>query len=172
MPQLPLTSYHHGPPMPVDDPAGGRRLIPRLQFRCLVRLPGTLLPRDGIIDTGSPFTWFPEAIWRGWRSGVDFEELPFEVGYAAPRGQSAGWTFTFRMARMLQPVVLFNLHAATELERHRVIVHLADGTPPLPHGSKQPARVVLGLWGGVLEGASLRISTDAGTGYALGALDW
>jgi hypothetical protein len=158
--------------MPVDDPAVGRRLIPRLQFRCLVRLPGTFLPRDGIIDTGSPFTWFPEAIWNGFQPGVDFEELPFESSYTPPRGQSAGWTFAFRMARMLQPLVLFNLHSATELERHGVIVQLAAGNPPIPPGSKQPARVVIGLWGGVLEGTNLRVSTDAGTGHALGSLEW
>jgi hypothetical protein len=127
------------------------------------------MPRDGIIDTGSPFTWLPEAIWSRFQPGVDYEDLPFEAGYAVPRGQTAGWNFTFRMVRMLQPITLFDIH--TELIRDRVIVQLADGNPPLPPGSNKPAVVVIGLWGGLLEGTSLRVSADPHSGQLAGTLE-
>ncbi len=171
MPIIRLSTVETGTAMPVVEPTG-RRLIPRLQLRCLVRLPNSPLPKDGIIDTGSPFTWFPEAIWSRFQPGIDFEELPFEPGYTPPRGQTAGWRFTFRMARLLRPLVLLELHAPVELERHGVIVQFADGNPPISLGSKQPPRVVLGLWGGVLEGTSLRMSADATTGHTRGDLEW
>jgi hypothetical protein len=171
MPRLPLTTYQTAPPMPVGDAAGRRLLIPRLQFRCLIRLPNSLLPRDGIIDVGSPLSWFPEDVWKHFRPGTDFEELPFELGYTPPRGQTAGWVFTFRMVRMLHAVVLFDLGSSTELVRDGVIVQLADGNPPAS-APNRPARVVIGLWGGVLEGTSLRIGTDPATGHAIGSLEW
>src|SRR5207248_2928293 len=106
MPQIRLTSHTPLVPMPVVEPAGVRLLVPRTQLLCLVRLPNLLMPLDGVVDTGSPFTWFPEAVWSRLRPGIDFEEMPFEAGYTPPRTQTAGWTFTFRMARMLQPIVL------------------------------------------------------------------
>jgi hypothetical protein len=170
MPQIRLTSHTPFAPIPVDEPAGPRLLLPRIQLLCLVRLPNTLMPRDGIIDTGSPFSWFLEDVWRVFRPGIDFEWLPFEAGYSPPRGQTAGWAFTFRMARMLQPITLMD--TVTELERNGVIVQFADGNPPSSLTSKRPPRVVLGLWGGVLEGTSLRMTRDAGTGHPLGSLDW
>ena len=169
MPTIRLSTVETAPPMPVVAPTG-RLLVPRLQFRCLVRLPNSFLPRDGIIDTGSPLTWFPEAVWGKLRPGIDFEELPFEPGYVPPRGQTAGWMFTFRMVRMLQPVVLFDLATSAELSRDGITVQFVDGNPPLP--ANRPARIVIGLWGGVLEGTSLRTATDHATGHARGELDW
>jgi hypothetical protein len=101
------------------------------------------MPRDGIIDTGSPFTWIPEAIWQHFQPGIDFEELPFDVGYVPPRGQTAGWAFNFRMVRMLQPIGLHD--GQTELTRTGGIVQLADGNPPSFARSNAPAVVVIGL---------------------------
>jgi hypothetical protein len=156
--------------MPVEVPNGTHLLVPRLQLVCYVRLPNLLMPLDGIIDPGSPLSWFPEAVWSRLRPGIDFEELPFEAGYMPPRAQAAGWSFSFRVARMLQPVVLMD--TSTELERNAVIVQFADGNPPIPPGSKKPPRVVIGLWGGILEGLNLRMATDPGTGHTVGALEW
>jgi hypothetical protein len=135
-----------------------------------VRVPGLLFPRDGIIDPGSPFTWVPQEIWRHLQPGVDFEELPFEAGYTPPRGQTAGWNFTFRFARLLQPLTLYD--PSIELERHGVIVQLANGNPPVPPGSQRPAVVVIGLWGGLLEGTSLRFGADPTSGQLAGTLEW
>ena len=117
-----------------------------------------------------PSSWFPEDVWNKFQPGVDFEELPFETGYTPPRVRTAGWTFTFRMARMLQPVVLMD--TSTEFERAGVIVQFADGNPPIQLGSKSPPRVVLGLWGGILEGTNLRMSAVPTTGHTLGVLEW
>ena len=170
MPRIRLASHAPHLPMPVEEPTGTRLLVPRLQLLCWVRLPNLLMPLDGILDTGSPFSWFPEAVWSRLRPGVDFEELQFEAGYAPPRALAAGWSFTFRIARMLQPVVLMD--TSTELERNGAIVQFADGNPPVPTGSKKPPRVVLGMWGGALEGLNLRMATDTVTGHTLGALEW
>jgi hypothetical protein len=170
MPRLQLLSYSPYAPMPVREPGGRRLLIPRLQFQCLVRLPNTFLPRDGIIDTGSPFSWFPEGVWSQFQPGIDFEWLPFDTGFTPPRAQTVGWAFTFRMARMLNPITLFDIQ--THLNRDQVIVQFADGNPPAPPGNKRPPCLVFGLWGGVIEGTSLHISTDAATGHSIGTLEW
>ena len=167
MPQISLQTYQLGADLPAEEPSGRPLLVPRLQFRCWVRLPNMTMPRDGLVDTGSPLSWFPEDIWKSFRPGIDFEWLPFEAGYVPPRAHTAGWTFTFRMARMLQPIAL--LDTATELERPGVIVQFADGNPP---SSKRLPLLVLGLWGGVLEGTNLRLTRDAATGHTLGTLDW
>ena len=76
------------------------------------------------------------------------------------------------MACILQPLVLFNLHTSTELIRPSAIVQFADGNPPASPGSKSPPRVILGLWGGILEGTSLRTSTDPAMRHTVGALEW
>jgi hypothetical protein len=68
--------------------------------------------------------------------------------------------------------VLLELHSPTEFERPGVVVQFADGNPPVRPGSKAPPRVVLGLWGGVLEGTSLRTTSDPVTGHAAGSLEW
>jgi hypothetical protein len=169
MPTIKLTTFFPGSSLPITT-STGTLLIPRPQFRCWVRLPNTFMPRDGIIDTGSPLSRFPESIWSHFQQGWDFEWLPYEAGFNPPRGQAAGWSFTFRIAQMLQPLSLFD--AQTELVRSGTIVQFADGNPPAPPGSKRPPRVIIGLWGGVLEGTSLHFSTDAATGHVVGSLEW
>jgi hypothetical protein len=170
MPSIALTAFGTHATIPVREPGGNSLLLPRVQFRCLVRLPRLAMPRDGIIDTGSPFTWMPEAIWQHFRPGADYEELPFAPGFTAPLGRTAGWNFTFRVARMLQPIGLHDGRA--ELTRDGVIVQFASGNPPAYARSSAPAVVMIGLWGGALEGTSLRISRDPATGRASGALEW
>jgi len=170
MPQIRLSTHVLGRPLPVEPNVGSGILIPRLQFRCWVRLPNTFMPRDGIIDTGSPLTWFPEDVWSPFQHGRDFEWLPFAPGYTPPRGQTGGWAFSFRMARLLQPMSLFDTQ--TELIREGTIVQFTDGNPLAPMNSKRPPLVVIGLWGGILEGTNLRMTTNATTGQTLGSLEW
>ena len=170
MPEIRLSTFGSRATIPVRDPNGGQLELPRVQFRCWVRLPGLTMPRDGIIDTGSPFTWLPHDIWKHFRAGADYEELPFPVGYHPPRAQTAGWNFTYRFVRLLQPIGLYDLQ--TELTRDGVILQLADSDPPAVAHSNAPARVVIGLWGGLLEGTSLRISANPANGHVAGALEW
>ena len=172
MPTLPLTTYTAASPLRVNEPTGAPLAIPLPQFRCLARIAGVFLPRDAIIDTGSPLSWMPEGIWKRLSEGSDYEVLPWASGFVAPPGRTAGWNFTFRIARLLRPLALFNMTSNTELVRDRVIVQLTDGNPPAFARSNNPLRVVIGLWGGILEGTSLRIATDAATGHVAGALEW
>lgn len=172
MPTLPLTTHYPPVLLRVDDPSGAPLAIPLPQFRCLTQIAGIFLPRDAVIDTGSPLSWMPEAIWNRLSEGTDYEVLPWASGFVPPPGRTAGWNFTFRIARLLQPIRLFALTTSVELVRDRVIVQFADGNPPAFSRGNAPPRVVIGLWGGLLEGTSLRISTDAATGHIAGSLGW
>ena len=55
MPEIRLSTPAVWATLPVRNSNGVRLSLPRAQFRCLVRLPNLTMPRDGIIDTGSPF---------------------------------------------------------------------------------------------------------------------
>jgi hypothetical protein len=123
-----------------------------------------------VIDTGSPFSWFPRAIWSGFQAGTDFEWLPFPSGYQPPLGQTAGWTFRFQMARLLVPIMLFD--TSTELHRTGVIVQFAEGNPAALARSNAPPYLVVGLWGGLLEGTKLAITTNPQTGGVDGMLEF
>jgi hypothetical protein len=56
--------------------------------------------------------------------------------------------------------------------RDGVIVQFADGNPPSFSKGKRPPRVVIGLWGGLLEGTTLRIAKDSNSGNTIGSLEW
>lgn len=169
MPRVELTAYGPYSPLPLVAPAGPL-LAPRVQFRCFLRLPNVLAPRDAVIDTGAPFTIFPEEVWRPLRAGTDFEWLPFAPGFAPPAARTPGWTFTYRFARFLLPVGLHD--GRTELHRDGLIAQFADSNPLVSAGSQRLAVAVVGLWGGALEGTSVRVETDAATGRLAGALEW
>lgn len=171
MPILPLTTYYQKASLCVDEPTSSPLVIPLPQFRCLARLPGSFLPRDAIIDTGSPLTWVPEAIWDKLTEGIDYEVLPWSSGFTPPTSRTAGWNFTYRIARLLGPIELFHLSSNATLVRDRVIVQLTDGNPPVRSQNNSPPRIVIGLYGGLLTGARLHVSTDA-AGHLAGALEW
>lgn len=146
---------------------GGRTLdVPKYQFRCVLDLPGPPGPVDGVIDTGASLTFVPEDIWRHLRPGIDFEWLPFVPGAAPPTGQFVGWSFAFRMARFLAPVAVMDY--STDVERADVIAAFADGNPPV--GGQQTPPVVVGLWGGLLDGSRLHLDRDPATGRPAGTL--
>src|SRR5262245_61808673 len=172
MPTLPLATYYPPLPLRVDEPTGAPLAIALPQFRCLAQIAGVFLPRDAVIDTGSPMSWMPEAIWNRLSEGTDYEVLPWSSGFVPPPGRTAGWNFTFRVARLLQPIRLFTLTASAELVRDRILVQFANGNPPTAARSNAPPRVVIGLSGGVLENTNLRISTDPTGGHVVGALEW
>jgi hypothetical protein len=166
MPVIRLTTFNRPLHAPVSDPNGNLVSILRPQFRCLVRLPGSLLPQDGVLDTGAPLTCVPERLWSGLRDGTDFEWLSFAPGTPLPTGLMGNWTYTFRLARFLAPVVLMDY--TTAVDRLDVIAALATGNPP-PQGQALPP-IVIGLWGGLLEGGKVAVGRTA-AGSVAGELD-
>src|SRR5262249_44715826 len=145
--------------LPVITPAGGTIQVPRPQFRCLLRVPNALFPRDTVIDTGAPVTCFPEAIWSQFREGTDFEWLPFAPGVQPPRGQMINWQFSFQMARFLVSRALVDYTSL--IERPEVVAQFATGNPPSAPGQRSLPPIVIGLWGGVLEGGRIVIGRTA-----------
>ncbi len=158
MPTLHLSAVQLGPQLLVTPPVGGRQPVPRAQLRCLLRPPGYLMPQDGVIDTGAPLTCFPRSVWDRFTEGTGFEWWPFDAAVLAPTGQMAGWRYTFRMARLLAPLTV--LDVTTEVDRPDVVAQFTDNDPPNRRGNAVPL-VVIGLWGGLLEGGTLAIARDS-----------
>jgi hypothetical protein len=158
MPVLRLSTLERPFPHPVLDAAGKPVSVARPQLQCLVRLPGSLLPQDGIIDTGAPLTTVPERLWSGLQAGTDYEWLTFPPGTPLPAGVMARWRYTFRLARFLAPVTLMDY--ATAVDRPDVVAAFADGNPPAAGRGLPP--VVVGLWGGLLEGGAVAVDRTPG----------
>jgi hypothetical protein len=166
VPTLPLCDYHLGHDVPVSGPTGGAVNIPLTQFRCLVEVPGYLFPQDAIIDTGAPLIVFPESIWNRFQPGVDFDFLPF-AGASSPPARVAGWTFTYQFARFRGPLALLDTGLTTRVPRPDVIAQFATGDPP---GWRSSPPILIGVWGGLLEGGRLGIDRDPQTARATGEL--
>lgn len=166
MPTIRLTPVRLALPGSVTFPGGRVLAVPSDQLRCLVRRPNQTLPYDAIIDTGAPHIYFPQLVWSRLRDGIDFEWLPFAPGTSSPTAQIAGWKFTVRMARFLVPLTLMDY--ATEIERPDVIAAFASGNPPRPPGQQSLPPVVVGLWGGLLEGGRVGVDRDPATGRVAG----
>lgn len=154
-------------PSAVVVPAGGTLDVPKFQLRCVLDLPGLGVPVDAIIDTGAALTFVPESVWQPLRPGTHFEWLPFAAGTGVRTGQFATWSFAYRMARFLAPVAVMDY--STDIERADVIAAFADSDPPASNLQKLPP-VVVGLWGGLLEGGRLHLDRDPATGRVVGEL--
>ncbi|MDB5307029.1 MAG: hypothetical protein JWO38_1231 [Gemmataceae bacterium] len=170
MSTLRLSVHSTGPVLAITPPGRGRVDVYRPQFRSLLRLPNTLLPRDVVIDTGAPLICFPEDLWKPFQVGIDFEWLPFPRGVVPPVGRMAGWQYPFRMAHFLLPVTLMDY--ANAVDRPDVIAAFATGNPPQPPNSKGLPPIIVGLWGGLLEGSRLAIGRDPTTGQVTGELEF
>lgn len=170
MPTIRLSAQNAAQPVSVVAPTGAAVTVPFPQLVCLLRLPGVLLPRDAVIDTGAALIWVPEDVWRPLRAGVEFDWLPFAPGAQPPTGQLARWRFTFQMARFLAPVSVMDY--STEVERPNVIAAFTTGNPPGAAGRKGLPPIVVGLWGGLLEGSRLAIRRDPTTGRVAGDLEF
>jgi hypothetical protein len=167
MPTLRLQVDNSKPPIPVVEPSGGVVLIERPRLICDVGLPGRLLPLAGIIDVGAPLTIIPQDAWSTLREGTDFEWLAFAPGTSPPAANILGRNFTYRIARFLGPVDLMD--RVTQISRPNVIAQFATGNPTAGPGRFLPP-VVIGLWGGVLEGGRLHVDRDSATGRLTGEL--
>ena len=165
MPTIPLRDYHLGPDLRVSDSAGGTLGIPRTRLQCLLEVPGFAIPRDAVIDTGAPLIIFPERVWGQFQEGTDYELLPFVV--APPRARVLAWQFDYHVARLLVPLALLDVRLTTRVERVGVVAQFAIGDPP---GWRSTPPVVVGLWGGLLEGGRIGIGRDPQTGRATGEL--
>lgn len=167
MPTIRLAVSFVGPMMPVTLPVGGRLDVPRARFHCLVQVPQALMPFDAVIDTGAPLSCFPNAVWRQFVEGVDYEWLPF-AGGTPPSGRVVGWLFNFRMARFLRPLAMMDY--TTALDRPNVIAQFADSDPP--RRANAPPVLIIGLWGGILEGGRIVIDRDPRSGHVTGSLEF
>jgi hypothetical protein len=162
VPTIRLSIGFHGTDIAVQDAMGVRIGIPRQQFRCLIEVPGHLLPQDAI--TGAPLIVFPEIIWSRFQPGTDFEFLPF-VGANPPTARVAGWQFSYRIARFQVPLAMLDAGLTTRVPRPDVIAQFATGNPT---GWRSTPPVIIGLWGGLLEGGRIGIDRDPQTSRTVG----
>lgn len=79
----------------------------------------------------------------------------------------AGWQFDFHIARFLVPLALLDSGLTTRVPRAGVVAKFAVGDPP---GWRSLPPVLLGLWGGLLEGGRIGIDRDPHTSRATGEL--
>jgi hypothetical protein len=168
MPTIQLTTATWVLPSIVTDPRGNPISVFRPQLRCLVRLPGAILPQDGVIDTGAPHTCLPERLWSGLREGTDFEWLSFPQGARQPTGVIGGWRYTYQLARFLVPISLMDY--TTVIDRPDVIAAFATGNPPSAQTQQSLPPIIIGLWGGLLEGGKVGIERDPSSGRVNGEL--
>jgi hypothetical protein len=128
-------------------------------------MPGFLLPRDAIIDTGAPLIIFPAAIWGRFQPGLDYEFLPFAGPTPAP-GRVGGWQFGFQIARFLVPLAVMDTGLSTRIDRPGVSAAFASSDPPAPLGRKALPPVIVGLWGGILEDGRIGVARDPARGVS------
>jgi hypothetical protein len=167
VPTLPLFVKQVGSDLIGTDPHTGALVrAPRDQLRCSTALSGSNHLFDAILDTGAPLTIFPEEVWQHFVRGADYELLPLPVG--TPQARVAGWQFAFHLARFLVPLVLIDAGLSVAVPRAHVVAQFALG-PRANQVSTPP--VLIGLWGGLLEGAHLGIDRDPHTGRARGDLN-
>lgn len=169
MPTLALTSARLGPAISTRDASGATVSIAPTRLYALLEVPGLLLPRDAIVDSGSPLTVFPEAIWSLCQPGRDFELLPF-VGRPPQPARVLGWSFTFRIARFLRPLAFVDANLGTRVERPGAVVQFADGNPPIRPGARGLPPIIVGLWGGLLEGGRMGIERNPLAGGVRGEI--
>jgi hypothetical protein len=166
VPTIPLAVGSHGSDITVDDLTGGILDIPRLRFHCLIEVPGFLLPREALIDTGAPLTIFPEKIWSKFQFGTDYDILPL-VGAPAAPARVLGWQFTYQIARFRVPLALLDAALTIRVPRPDVIAQFATGNPT---GWRSIPPIFIGLWGGLLEGGRLGIDRVSSTNRLAGEL--
>jgi hypothetical protein len=169
MPTIRLATYAIGHALQATS-AAGPPAVPRVQLRTLLRIPGALFPRDAIIDTGAPLIFFPEEIWKPLQEGIDFEWVPLDPAVSSPTARVTDWTFDFRMARFLAPLAL--LDYSIEVERPDIVAAFAVGNPPAYASRKSLPPVIVGLWGGLLEGGKIAVGRDPASGHVTGSLEF
>jgi hypothetical protein len=151
---------------PLATPLPDLRRIPLRRLTCFLRVPPISGAKRAIIDTGAPLSLFPHQVWAGdfgWREGRDFDVLPV-AGNPPLIGQALSYRYAFRLARLRVTITLAGRGlSGPRLQVDSLVTQLAEpGGPPF---------ILLGLWGGVLDGRRLAFGT-APDGDPSAALDW
>lgn len=125
-----------------------RVLLRRLT--CLLRSAGGQGIWEAIIDPGSPLTLLPYSVWSekfNWQPGIDYDELEVDNADTPLTGKVRGHTFSFKLARLRVPIELIGKDlTGPRIRVESLIVQLLDAGPPY---------ILIGLWGGALEGKRL-----------------
>ena len=173
MPRIELVTQPMTPPgttvngdWPLAAPSRGLRRIPLRRLTCFLRVPPIPGAKRAIIDTGAPLTYFPHQVWANefnWREGRDFDILPV-VGNPPLVGQTLSSLYAFRLARLRVPIFLAGRDlTGPRLQIDSLVTQLCEpGGPPV---------ILLGLWGGVLDGRRLAFGS-AHDGDPSAALEW
>jgi hypothetical protein len=136
--------------LPLNPSAWPLRRVPLRRLSCTLRVPPIPGAQRAFIDTGAALSQFPHHVWANqfnWRAGRDYDELTV-TGNPPLRGQTLGFNYAFRLVRLRVPVFLGGRDlAGPRLQVDSLVTQLAEpGGPPF---------VLLGLWGGVLDGRRL-----------------
>ena len=159
-----LRPFDSGPPYRLTAPAGDISAVQGVHYRCFIRLPRRPMAVDGIVDTGAPFTVIPERLWDKFVEGVDFDWLTTDPPGA---GRVLSRSYTFRFARLLVPLAVEDY--VTSVPRTDVIAQFADGDPL---GSQSRLKVLIGLWGGLLDPSKLTLDGDPTSGVLSASLEF
>jgi len=109
-------------------------------------------PRTAMLDTGAPLTVFPKHHWQG--SARQIDRLPL-VGGGTPTGRAGGRRFSYFLGRVW-------VGAADPFGRRLPSVPvLAQFREDDPAPGEPLPPILLGLWGGILEGRTLTRWTTA-----------
>jgi len=137
-----------------QDEQGRERTVPllRLQVNVLIGRdptrgsPDERKPRRAILDTGAPLTVFPKHRWQSFADEI--VRLPL-VGDQNPIGRAGGRQFSYFLGRVW-------VGAVDPFERRlpAVPVLAQFREDDIPAGEPLPP-ILLGLWGGILEGRTL-----------------
>jgi hypothetical protein len=136
------------------DEQGRERTVPLLRLHLDVLVgrdptrnsPDERRPRRTILDTGAPLTIFPKDLWQSFADEI--VRLPF-VGEQGQIGRAGGRQFSYFLGRVWVGVTdPFDrrLPAVPVLAQFR--------EDAIPAGEPLPP-ILLGLWGGILEGRQL-----------------
>ncbi len=150
----------------VVQPARGRRqqsyverdgrVLPLHQFRLTTRIrvgrrlvtTATAHASEAIVDTGSPLSSFPRAIWSAFENEIEWLALAETEGQSGPPTIAvAGQRFPFRLGRISVTVTDFE---GRHLAATPILALFVD--EPL---DARPPPVLLGLWRGIFDGRRL-----------------
>jgi hypothetical protein len=125
-----------------------------LRLTAMLRIGPQWIIQDGLFDTGTALTVFPESIWRPLEASIDWLTFPAGKQPASWWTSVSGLTggeFPCRIGRV--EVIVFDFDA-NALSPARVIGKFVEDQ------GKLPRRVLLGLSHGILQGRKFHLAID------------